>query len=112
MDQELRFKQWLINWQPKNVTVNFGKNVWKEETLIAYTDALKNITSDLNIDENKIKKNLFDYVNTRKYLIAYEKIVNHPNFKSLKYYPIAKKALTRYKDFLFDSKKESEIKYS
>lgn len=104
MDKEQMFKKWLLNWQPKNANVNFNANLWHESTLIGYTNVLKNIVSDLKIDEKQVKKNLFEYNNPREYLIAYGIIINHQNFKSLQYYPLAKKSLKRYLDFLYDLK--------
>jgi len=100
MEREAMFIQWLQKWQPKNATVNFNKNTWSDSTLNAYTSVLKNIVYDLKIDNQNVKMNLFEYGDARKYLIAYGEIINHDNFKSLQYYPIAKKALKRYLDFL------------
>lgn len=104
MEYEQMFRQWLPTWQPKNANVNFNKNIWKEETLSTYMNVLKNIVNDLNIDKEQIKKNLFEYDDAREYLIAYGKIINHDSFRSLQYYPIAKKALKRYLDFLYEFK--------
>ncbi|MBU1093535.1 MAG: hypothetical protein KKH01_03640 [Firmicutes bacterium] len=104
MEREQLFKKWLQGWQPKNANVNFSKNVWQDSTLSAYTDVLKHIVNDLKISDEMIKKNLFDYDQSREYLVAYGKIMNHDHFKSLKYYPIAKKSLKRYLDFLYQLK--------
>jgi predicted restriction endonuclease len=104
MEREEMFMRWLQKWQPKNATVNFNKNLWAETTLLAYSSVLKNIVDDLKIDNQHIKKNLFEYSDARKYLIAYREIISHENFKSLKYFPIAKKSLNRYLDFLSGSK--------
>lgn len=104
MEREELFKQWLQRWQPKNASVNFNKNVWAETTLLAYTSVLKNIVDDLKIDNQHIKKNLFEYDDARAYLIVYGKIINHEHFKSLQHLPIAKKALKRYLDFLYELK--------
>ncbi|MBU1142585.1 MAG: hypothetical protein KKH92_02960 [Firmicutes bacterium] len=101
MEREELFKQWLQKWQPKNASVNFNKNLWSEKTLLAYVDVLKNIVDDLKIDKELVKKNLFEYNDAREYLIAYGKIINHENFKSLQYFPIAKKSLKRYLDYLY-----------
>ncbi|GEM_PF-1192927 len=104
MEREQMFRKWLQNWQPKNASVNFNKNSWKEATLSAYTNVLKNIVNDLEIDDEQVKKNLFEYNNAREYLIVYGKIINHDKFKSLEYFPIAKKSLKRYLDFLYKMK--------
>ncbi len=104
MGREKIFRKWLINWQPKNANVNFKKNVWKEETLVAYMNVLKNIVTDLKIDDKKVKKNLLDYGNAREYTIIYKRIINHVDFKTLQYFPLARKTLKRYLDFLYDSK--------
>ena len=64
----------------------------------------KNIVKDLGLEDPQVKHNLFEYSNPVEYLIAYGKIVNHVKFKSLQYFSIAKKALKRYQDFLFESK--------
>ena len=40
---------------------NFTGNVWSESTLSSYTNVLKNIVTDLGIDDPQVKKNLFDY---------------------------------------------------
>lgn len=100
MEREKMFMQWLQKWQPKNASVNFNKNLWAESTLLAYANVLKNIVSDLKIDDQNIKKNLLEYDHVSEYLLAYGKIINHANFKSLQYFPIAKKSLKRYLDFL------------
>jgi hypothetical protein len=100
MTREELFMQWLQKWQPKNASVNFNKNIWSEKTLLSYVNILKNIVNDLKIDDQLIKKNLFEYGDSREYLIVYGKIINHENFKSLQYFPIAKKSLKRYIDFL------------
>ena len=104
MEREKMFMQWLQKWQPKNASVNFSKNMWAETTLLAYSSVLKNIVNDLKIDNRHVKKNLFEYHDTREYLIAYKEIINHENFKSLQYFPIAKKSLKRYLDFLYGLK--------
>jgi len=104
MEREEMFMQWLQRWQPKNANVNFNKNLWAETTLLAYTSVLKNIVYDLKIDKQHVKKNLFDYDDAREYLIVYGEIINHQNFKSLQYFPIAKKSLKRYLDFLYELK--------
>ncbi len=104
MDQEQKYRKWLINWQPKHANVNFKKNAWQEVTLNAYMDVLKHIVEDLKIDDEKIKKNLFDYHHAKEYTNVYKIIMNHQSLASLKYYPIAKKSLKRYQDFLFDQK--------
>ena len=103
MDREQKFKKWLVEWQPKHTTVNFNKNVWREETLTAYTDVLKKVVTDLKITDIKIKKNLFDYHLPKVYFNVYKMIINHDNFKSLEYFPMAKKSLKRYLDFLYES---------
>ena len=102
MDIEVLFKKWLINWQPKHASVNFKKNTWQETTLLAYINVLKDIVSDLKIEDTSIKKNLLDYSDPKNYFIAYKRITNHDNFKSLQYFPLAKKVLKRYLDFLYD----------
>ncbi len=104
MEREELFMQWLQRWQPKNASVNFNKNLWAEATLLAYLNVLKNIVDDLRIDNQQVKRNLFEYDDAREYLIAYGKIINHENFKSLQYFPIAKKSLKRYLDFLYGLK--------
>lgn len=104
MDREQKFRKWLTEWQPKHATVNFNKNVWKESTLSNYMDVLKNIVSDLGIEDPKIKKNLFEYDLAKDYLIVYKKVINHNKFKTLQYFPIAKKSLKRYQDFLYEIK--------
>ncbi len=100
MEREELFKEWLQKWQPKNASVNFNKNSWAESTLLSYVNVLKNIVNDLKIDDQDVKKNLLAYDDAREYLIAYGKIINSENFKSLQYFPIAKKALKRYLDYL------------
>ncbi len=105
MDREKMFSQWLPKWSPKNTTVNFNKNQWQESTLSAYTSVLKNIVSDLEMNDQHVKNNLFDYIDVREYLVVYRKIIDHDKFRSLQYYPIAKKALKRYLDFLYELKK-------
>lgn len=104
MEREQLFKEWLPGWKPKNAGANFTGNVWSESTLSSYTNVLKNIVTDLGIDDPQVKKNLFDYTKVMEYLIAYGKITNHAKFNSLQYFPIAKKALKRYQDFLYESK--------
>jgi hypothetical protein len=104
MDLEQMFRKWLINWQPKHANVNFKKNVWQEKTLLAYMNVIKDVVGDLKIDDESIKKNLFEYSDPKKYNVAYNKIINHSNFRSLQYYPVAKKSLKRYLDFLYDLK--------
>ena len=91
MEREQMFRQWLPGWKPKNASVNFNGNLWKEDTLSDYTSVLKNIVTDLKIDDTQVKKNLFEYDDAIEYLIAYGKIINHDKFKSLQYFPIAKK---------------------
>ncbi|MDO9630033.1 MAG: hypothetical protein Q7I99_09055 [Acholeplasmataceae bacterium] len=100
MEREEMFMQWLQKWQPKNASVNFNVNLWAESTLLAYTSVLKNVVYDLKIDNQNVKKNLLEYDNVREYLIAYGEIINHKSFKSLQYFPTAKKSLKRYLDFL------------
>lgn len=102
--REQMFRQWLQEWQPKNASVNFTKNIWQEATLSAYANVLKNIVTDLKIDNQQVKKNLFEYDDAREYLIVYGKIINHDKFKSLQYFPTAKKSLKRYLDFLYELK--------
>ncbi len=104
MERELMFKAWLQKWQPKNATVNFNKNSWQENTLLSYMNVLKNIVADLDITDTQVKKNLFDYGDSRMYFSAYKKIINHPKFKTLQYFPTAKKSLNRYLEFLQESK--------
>lgn len=104
MNQEQLFKKYLVNWQPKHANVNFKKNQWQESTLLAYMDVLKHIVDDLKIDTQKKNKNLLDYHDAKAYFIIYKEIIDHPQFKSLQYYPIAKKALKRYLDFLYEQK--------
>jgi len=104
MEREQIFRQWLQEWQPKNISVNFNKNSWQEATLSAYMNVLKNIVSDLKLEDQQIKKNLLEYDDAREYLIVYGKIINHDKFKSLHYFPIAKKSLKRYLDFLYELK--------
>ncbi|BCR35247.1 hypothetical protein [Mariniplasma anaerobium] len=104
MDLEQLYRKWLVNWQPKHANVNFKKNSWQETTLLAYMNVIKNVVNDLKIEDPSIKQNLFDYSDPKKYTIAYHKIINHSNFKSLQYYPLAKKSLKRYLDFLYDLK--------
>jgi hypothetical protein len=101
MEREELFKQWLQKWQPKNAEVNFNKNMFAEKTLLAYVNVLKNIVDDLKIEDVLIKKNLLEYDNAREYLVVYGKIINHEHFKSLQYFPLAKKSLKRYLDFLY-----------
>lgn len=104
MEREQMFRQWLLNWQPKNANVNFNANLWQADTLTAYMNVLKNIVNDLKIDDPKVKKNLLEYDNARAYLIVYGIIINHQNFRSLQYFPVAKKSLKRYLDFLYQLK--------
>lgn len=104
MNLEQMYRKWLINWQPKHANVNFKKNAWQDTTLLAYVDVIKGVVSDLKIDDERIKRNLFEYSDPKTYAIAYQKIINHQNFKSLQYYPVAKKSLKRYLDFLYDLK--------
>ncbi|MDI6453786.1 hypothetical protein [Peloplasma aerotolerans] len=105
MKREEMFIQYLQKWQSKNASVNFNKNLWAETTLLAYSSVLKNIVYDLKIDNKHIKKNLYEYDDAKEYLIAYREIINHENFKSLQNFPIAKKSLGRYLDFLYGLKK-------
>ncbi len=104
MDKEQMYKEWLIEWKPKNASSSLNGGSWREDTLIEYARVLKVIVSDLKIDDQQVKMNLFEYENARVYLIAYGKIINHINFKSLQYFPVAKKSLKRYLDFLYQLK--------
>ncbi len=104
MEREQMFREWLPRWKPKNAGAYFTGNLWKEDTISTYTRVLKNIVTDLGLDDPQVKKNLFEYDDAIEYLIAYGKITNHAKFKSLQYFPIAKKALKRYQDFLYDLK--------
>lgn len=104
MERELVFRQWLRVWKPKNPKAVFNGGLWKEGTLTEYIRILKRIVNDLNIDDQHVKKNLFEYGESREYLIVYGKIINHDKFKSLEYFPTAKKALKRYLDFLYELK--------
>ena len=100
MEREKMFTEWLKVWKPKNANQTYKGGPWKEETLALYIKILKTIVRDLKIDDPSIKQNLFEYRQAGEYLMIYGKIINHPQFKSLQYYPIAQKSLKRYFEFL------------